>query len=200
MGQTDVQVQPHTRFRVRLLQDSDRLKICSWVPTRQALDLVSGDTSARLTLGILSRWEATAVSSLVVGDACDNNLLGFCTLSTTEVPRLPTDYVELCHLIVQPGRTNLLIGSRLVSAARVKAYQMGYRFGCGRVTPMNRYGLALARLHRAEEITATVPWATGSFRWFRLPLSSDTIPRCRPVHSHTGDNPEWLTPIRMPRP
>ena len=162
--------------------DTDIPVICSWVRTRQVLQLVSGDAADFLTPALLSGWLARAQIAIVVADEVANQPAGFCTLSCLEVPHLPASYVEICHLIVAPEFRHLFIGSRLVRAAKSLAHDFGYRFVCCRVTPTNKWALALARAQGFQEFTNIKDWLPHGFRWFRFALVGSTNTNTRTEH------------------
>lgn len=163
----------NSQFRVRSFLNSDMQQICSWIKNRRTLQLVSIDSSDCLTPDILINWIVNSQKCFVVTECFTDKPVGFCTLSRQEVSNLSYSYVELCHLIVNPQRKYLFIGSILCSAARSVARDLGYQFLCGRVVSTNRYGLVLAKSQRAKEITNMESWATSDFRWFRVDLSND---------------------------
>jgi ribosomal protein S18 acetylase RimI-like enzyme len=160
-----------SKFQVREFYDKDTREICSWVTTREALQLVSGNTADYLTPIILEQWASDACKCLVVSDQVTDRAVGFCTLSNNELPNLPENYIELCHLIVNPQYRYLFIASRLCRTAKTVASDFGFKFLCGRVKPTNRYTLALARLQRFQEFTNESSWAVSGFRWFRFAVS-----------------------------
>ena len=155
----------------RALQRSDKDIICSWVQSRKALQRISGNIGDRLTPDILATWIEMAEESIVVVTDDLDAPAGFCTLSLLEAPHLPESHLEICHLIVDPCFRHLLVGSRLCTAAKIAASTAGYRFVCGRVVPENTYTLALARLHRFQEVTTPERWAEAGFRWFEFDLA-----------------------------
>lgn len=160
-----------TNPQIRPFQGSDALKICSWVTNRAELKMVSGDVAEGLTQEILRSWLAKAITSLVVVDGRTREPIGFCTLSRCEVPGLPPDYIEMCHVLVDPQQKYVFIVSRLINYGTSWARGLGYRFGCARVLPYNRWALLLARYEKAEEFTDKESWTPAGFRWFRLDLT-----------------------------
>jgi len=157
-------------LHVRELCQRDTLKICSWVSTAEAVAMVSSDRADSLSPCILRKWVSVAETSLVVARSGSEEPVGFCTLSCRELRRLPADYVELCHLLVDPCARHLFVGQRLSSGAKEIAHLAGYRFLCGRVIPGNRYSVLLARHQRFSEFTGVERWALPGFRWFRFAL------------------------------
>jgi ribosomal protein S18 acetylase RimI-like enzyme len=153
------------------MRDYDIPAVCSWVNTREALALVSGDVADSLTPRILAGWTAKAVMTFVVADEETDTAIGFSTLSDLELPTLPVNYVELCHLIVDPRYRYLFIGSRLCRSAKLAAQERGFEFLCGRIVPGNRYALVLARAQRFEEFTHFESWAPSGFHWVRFAIS-----------------------------
>lgn len=158
-------------FGMRPFSDNDTSQICRWVKTRDALQLVSGDSADCLTPEILAGWVANARMCLVVSRLPANEPVGFCTLSSLEVPNLPAEYIELCHLVVDPQWRYSFIGSRLCRWAKSLARGLACEFLCGRVVPRNRYALALAKSQRFEEFTGHERWAPCGFQWFRFRLT-----------------------------
>jgi hypothetical protein len=173
-------------LRVRDFRESDADDVCSWVRTRAALTLVSGDSGECLTLSILARWIADAQVSLVVERELDGVPLGFCTFSDGELPSLPPEYVEMCHLIINPEFRNLFIGSRLCVRGKSLARSLGFRFLCGRIVPRNRYTLALARLHRFEDFTNKEVWTPRGFLWMRFDVATEPSASRRSTHKELG--------------
>lgn len=172
-----------SQFRVREFTNKDMWEVCSWVTTTAALQLVSSEFADSLTPEILSQWVTKAHTCLVVSNETTNKAVGFCTLSYMELPKLPSHYIELCHLIVDPRFKYLFIGPRLCRAAKVIAFNLGYQYLCGRVVPTNRYALALARLQRFQEFTNEESWTIPGFRWFRFALSGSVdLNDVRPRH------------------
>ena len=159
-----------TELRVRVFRDSDALQVCSWVATREALQLVSGDIGDQLTPQMLQTWRTNATASFVVSQGARDEPIGFCTISRREVVNLPPQYIEICHLIVDPSHRHRFIGSLLIGAARSAASTLGFLFLCGRIVSTNRWALALAQSQRAKEFTDSEGWASSGFRWFRLNL------------------------------
>lgn len=156
---------------VRLFQCADTSRICSWVQSRQQLSMVSGDQGERLTAEILQSWLMKATASIVLEDSTSKNAVGFCTLSRLELPNMPSDCIELCHVLVDPQQKYLFVTSRLLHYAKALTRDLGYRVGCARVVPSNRWALALARYHKSDEFTDKETWAISGFRWFRLYLT-----------------------------
>lgn len=154
---------------VREYQPSDAAEICSWVRSRSAMRLVSGDDVDRLTPQLLRRWLLDIVCALVAVEAKTDRPLGFCILTRREAPSLPEGTVELCHLIVAPDAKYFWIGSRLCRASRAWGGRLGWLCGYGRIVPTNRWALALARRMRSKEVTDTASWVDKAFRWFELP-------------------------------
>src|SRR2546423_10707382 len=132
--------------------------------------MVSGDEDKCLTPEILRTWLVKATISLVFIDEGTKEPIGFCTLSKCEVPGLPPDYIEMCHVLVDPRHKYVFIVSRLLNYGTSWARGLGYRFGCARVLPYNRWALLLARYEKAEELTDKESWALAGFRWFRIDL------------------------------
>ena len=156
--------------QVRPFQDSDLLEICSWVTSHTELQMVSGDAGGCLTPDILRSWLAKASQSLVLIDGTTKKPVGFCTLSKCEAPNLPPDYIEMCHLLINPRWKYVFITARLLDSAKSLARGLGYHFGCARVVPLNRWALLLTRYEKAEEFTGKELWTPAGFRWFRLDL------------------------------
>jgi len=156
-------------FRDRHLTAADEPTICSWVQSRAALQLISGDSGEALTPEILEGWLARAACSIVITEVGAGTPAGFCTISRLELPSIPPTYLELCHLVVDPRREYHFVGSRLCRTAKSAARERGFRYLCARISPTNRYALALARQQRAEEFTET--WLPSGFRWFRSDLA-----------------------------
>jgi len=143
-------------------------QICSWVTTRRSLTLVSGESADRLSVPILNRWIDSSLAAFVALKTSDRTALGFCTLSRAELPGIPPSYVEICHLVVDPGHRRLAVGSSLVRSAIQYASLRCFSFVCGRVVSSNDYALTLAHYMRAEEITGLERWLPEDFRWFRF--------------------------------
>lgn len=160
-----------TPLQVREFLNKDQIYVCSWVKNHEALSLVSGDKADYLTPNILTKWINKAKISLVIYKEFVNEPVGFCTLSCSEVDYIPTSYIEICHLIINPTYRYMFIGSRLVREAVSIARKRGFRFICGRVIHTNRYGLVLAKKQRFEEFSNCEAWTPPGFRWFRLNLS-----------------------------
>lgn len=163
-----------TSPQVRAFEERDTYRICSWITNRSELQMVSGDDGDCLTPRILRSWLAQATASLVLIDEVVNQPVGFCTISRGEIAGLPPDYIEMCHLLVNPEYKYAFVTSRLLDAAKNLARGLGYRFGCARIVPTNRWALSLARYHRGEEFTDREAWTFPGFRWFRLDLSQLT--------------------------
>lgn len=165
-------------YRDRHLTVADEPTICSWVQNRAALQLISGDSGEALTPEILDGWLARAAFSIVITEVGIDAPVGFCTISRLEIPRIPPTYLELCHLVVDPRRCYHFVGSRLCRVAKSAARDLGFRYLCARISPTNRYALALARQQRAEEFTSREIWLPSGFRWFRsdLAFSGDAAP------------------------
>src|SRR5438874_871490 len=89
-----------TNPNVRAFEEQDTYKICSWITNRSELQMVSGDDGDCLTPKILRHWLVQATASLVLIDNVAEQPVGFCTISRSEVPSLPPDYIEMCHLLV----------------------------------------------------------------------------------------------------
>jgi len=162
-------------LRVREFSNKDQIHICSFVKSRKALLLVSGDSSDSLTPNILTNWISKAKVSLVISREPMNEPIGFCTLSRLEVDYIPASYIEICHLIINPTYRYMFIGPRLVREATFISREFGFRFICGRVVHNNRYGLILAKKQKFEEFTNTESWMPPGFRWFRLNLSAHQV-------------------------
>lgn len=160
-----------TNSYVRAFEERDTYTICSWVTNAAQLEMVSEDDGECLTPQILRSWLARSMASFVLIDGAGNEPVGFCTLSRCEAVGLAPDYVEMCHVVVNPQYKYAFVASRLLEAAKELAQSFRYRFGCCRVVPTNRWALALARYHRAEEFTGRETWAVTGFRWFRLDLT-----------------------------
>lgn len=158
-------------FRVRSLLARDVPAVCSWVNTREALALVSGDVADSLSPRILTSWTRGAIATFVVAEGSKDRAVGFCTLSRLELRTLPTAYIEICHLIVDPRFRYFFVGSRLCRAAKHCAFKLGYEHLCGRIVSANRYALALSRAQRFEEVMPSAPWVAPGFCWVRFPLS-----------------------------
>lgn len=159
------------RYRDRTYLPADKSAICSWVQSRTRLQLISGDSGEALTHEILEGWVAQSALAIVITEVGTSRPAGFCTISNVEIPDIPPTYVELCHLVVDPNRRYDFVGSRLYRAAKIAASERGFRYGCARVSPTNRYALALARHQRAEEFTSREHWLPAGFRWFRSDLA-----------------------------
>ncbi len=119
---------------------------------------------------ILDSWIEKSIECFVVARESDNEAVGFCTMSISEVCDIPSYYIEQCHLVVDPQHNYFRIGARLCRAAAQAASRRGYKFGCARIVPTNLYALALARSLRATEITGDEVWTPAGFRWFRLAI------------------------------
>lgn len=150
------------------LRNDEKHRICSWVPTRRSLQLVSGDDGDQLTISILNRWLKMSSASFVVLRSPQNVPVAFCTLSRSELPGIPEPYIEICHLVVDPTFRRLSIGSHIVKAAVEFAAQSGYSYVCGRVVRSNSYAIRLANYLHAENITKSEDWVLPDFIWFRF--------------------------------
>lgn len=159
----------HPQCGTRSLEECDYAKICSWVTTRNRLELVCSDLGDHLTPEILATWNHAALSTIVILDQETQEAAGFCTLTSRESAHMPSSYIELCHLVVDPHKAYLSIGSKLCCAAKQQARAYGYRYVLGRVVPRNRFGIALARRQGGLEVTGMANWLEPGFRWFRLP-------------------------------
>ncbi len=166
------EIQTHGTVILRTLLGGDTSKICSWVKSQKALELVSGDIADCLTPKILDHWIHLSQRAFVASLEPCGEPVGFCTITQQEAPLMPPDSIELCHLIVASSARYLFIGQRMCRAVRETMTNSGFGFLCGRVVPTNRYGLALCRSLRAEEFTGTEGWTPSGFRWFRLMLNS----------------------------
>lgn len=159
-------------YFVRPFLPRDIEAVCSWVPSRELLHLVSGDDGDRLTPNILQAWIQKACAAFVVASPEHSSIMGFCTLSADELHGIPTSYIELCHLIINPMFRYFFVGPRLCQHTKQFAAMIGKRYLLGRVLPSNRYALLLARRERFSEMTPSEPWLEEGFRWFRFRVSS----------------------------
>lgn len=157
-------------YRIRLFAESDKIILCQWFRSNSSLNLVSSDRGHRLTRDIIDTWTCKSLVSVVATDEV-SNAIGFFTLSTKEAPYLPFASVELCHLIVKPGRESFSIGQFLCIAAKNLANKYGFSILVGRVTPRNRYGLKLAIREGFGLLNNIRQYTTNEFFWFAFELS-----------------------------
>lgn len=158
------------KYFIREVRGADTNRVCSWVTTKEQLQMVSGDLATCLTPVILGKWVTSAVTTLVVCERATGTPVGFCTLTLSEISNPPNGHIELCHLIIDPKFRHDFVGPRIIAEARHKARSLGFEFLFGRVIPSNEWCLALVRRVRGEEFTDRLAWTPTGFRWFRLKL------------------------------
>ena len=154
------------RITIREIMPCDKEILLSWVRSRSAMKLVSSDKSDCLTIEILDTWLIHSKHNFLAYDTVNHRPVGFCTLSTEENAQIPTGYIELCHLIVDPRKMYFFVGALLCKDAKRVSSQMGYKAIYGRVVPSNRYGLALASHESFAECTSEHSGLVAGFRWF----------------------------------
>lgn len=137
--------QIETKNITRDICSQDIEVICSWVKNQRILSMVSGDIGNGLSPAILNNWINNSICTIVIGDSIRNEPLGFCTITTKELPTIKHSYIELCHLIVNPNYSpKLEIGRQLCISAFSNSLNMGFEFIIGRVAPFNNFGIILA--------------------------------------------------------
>ncbi|MCK4763408.1 MAG: GNAT family N-acetyltransferase [Candidatus Aminicenantes bacterium] len=157
--------------RARNILSQDIPKICSWVKTRKALRMVSGDNGDCLTPNILQKWLENSLENLVLIEIGSDQPIGFCTISISEIECLPAGCVELCHLIIDPKKRRAFsIGKRLCRAVKEKASTFGFSYIVGRVVPWNGYAKVLAEREGFTEIKDLPLWAPDAFHWYNYDL------------------------------
>jgi GNAT superfamily N-acetyltransferase len=166
-------------LEVRSFDTRDTKEICSWIRTTEELELVSSDKGTCLTPEILTRWIEVAESTTVITSSQTHVLLGFCTLSRLESPGLHSEFVETCHLIVNPIARYGWIASRLMDEAREVAAELGATATVGRVVPRNRPILAVLGFKGWREFIIRPEWSACNFRWFWAPSGEQALPRQR---------------------
>ena len=153
---------------VRSVQLRDLPVICQWIKTKEELLLVSSDVADELDASILQGWLNVSEMALVLCGYQDELPLAFCTLTSREAPQIPSNAIEICHLIVAPERRYLFEASRIVSEAFARAAILGAKWVYGRIVPHNVHALALAKFKRMGEVTGSEDRLVPGFRWFKI--------------------------------
>ncbi|MDI9312724.1 MAG: GNAT family N-acetyltransferase [Limnohabitans sp.] len=139
--------------------------ICSWVRTQRMLSMVSGDIGCGLSPKILKKWIEDSICTIVIIDS-NNYPIGFCTLTTKELPTLKQKHVELCHLIVNPNYyPKYDIAKQLCYQAIKKGNNFGFSFIVGRVVPINEFGNILAEKLNWNELFEPLVYPVN-FNWY----------------------------------
>ena len=120
--------------------------ICSWVKNQRILSMISGDIGDGLSPIILKNWIRDSIRSIVIASPINNEPIGFCTISTKELPTIEDQFIELCHLIVNPNYyPKIEIGRELCLSAFTSSNNLGFKFIIGRVVRFNHFGFELAK-------------------------------------------------------
>jgi hypothetical protein len=160
---------------IRNYQNSDVKVFCSWVTNSRALRTVSGDSAKCLTPDIFLTWVDRSVKALVLYSPLTDDPLGFCTLSSKEIPEIPDLNLEICHLLVKPTKNYFAIGHYLCMQAKSDALLMGYKYLWGRVVPWNGFGKCLAERQLSKECNNLPIWIPKGFHWYMRDLSNLTL-------------------------
>lgn len=143
--------------------------ICSWVPTRRDLSLVAGDDADHLAPALLAAWIRRSLVAIVLRRDVDGEAVAFCTLTRAESPLLPSQTVELCHLITDPNARPRLAVFNLLDAAKHSARRMGFTEVVGRVVPANTRMLVIAAFKGGFRLEPLPNWAAPGFVWLAGP-------------------------------
>lgn len=157
----------------REIQNKDIKTICSWVSTTEELRLVSSNYGKRLTNTILDSWTHSCEKTVLLADYKENEPVGFCTLSRSELKIIPNDFIEICHLIVAPKHRYLFAACHLLREAKNIASLLGYKWLIGRTIPENKKAIALASYCDFVEIHNMREWLEPGFRWFEYKINKN---------------------------
>lgn len=154
-----------TSLLAREICQSDIEIICSWVKTQRMLSMVSGDIGNGLSPNILIKWIDSSICTVVIVDN-DDYPLGFCTLTTKELPSLKYKHVELCHLIINPNYyPKYDIAKQLCYMAIKTGNNLGFSFIVGRVVPENKFGIILAEKTKWNKLFEPLSYP-NNFNWY----------------------------------
>ena len=153
-------------IRIRQFYPEDILPICSWVKNSRELADISSDNSDYLTEEILNQWRIDSIAAVVLEQS--NEPTAFCTLSTKEYD-LPSDWVEVCHLVINPSHRRKYYATTLLNYLRLIAAQLDYQQLVGRIVRDNIPALKLADYVRWNEIECQSNF-DPAFRWYSYEL------------------------------
>lgn len=126
-------------------KEKDMESLCEWIQSSGELHLISGNTSGVLTIEELHSWVNSSLQLVKI--QLDEKIIGLATLSRAEA-ELPSGYIEICHLIINPNFRRLYYGTTIVSYLTSFAKKEGYKKVLGRVLKTNSIALAfLDSLH-----------------------------------------------------
>lgn len=126
-------------------KEKDIESLCEWIQSSGELHLISGNTTGILTVKELRDWMNSSFQLVKI--QLNEKIIGLATLSRAEA-ELPSEYIEICHLIIHPDFRRLYYGTTIVSYLTSFAKREGYKKVVGRVLKSNSVALAfLDSLH-----------------------------------------------------
>ncbi len=140
--------------------------VADWISASGELHLISDLTLRKLADHTLRSWVETGIESAVVRRG--GKPIAFATLSASEAS-LPSDTVEICHLIVHPSCRRRYEGSHLVLELSRKAREMGFSRAVGRVVPQNSIAKLFLSSLRWARSDVKEDWMNGNI-WYTKSL------------------------------